>query len=252
MEESYINNAINPNKKNLNFNGNGNIKGIHNDLTNTNQSSENNLSNQDQSNPNTFQGNFILKGSLVNNSFTNNQNPSNNGSISYPNFNQNQNDQNNNFNEQNNQNNLNSNFSFNPQNLNNSNSNEIFLKKKREADSHLNLMDDSANENPKTEEKKKNKGKIARLVVTNVKSSSKKLVAKSRLENEGNENNNFNRQGFLDKLTSNHTIYSVNCPGVNVNNYPLMENKIYGKNLEKEFGNNDNNLNLNEGKFFFI
>ena len=148
------------------------------------------------------------------------------------------------------------------QNENIQNSGNFFLNKKRE----ISENDEEKNyTNLKTEEKSKNKKQIARLIVTRISSSNKKLVPKNRFgNNEGeNETQNFNRHGFLDNLSSTKTIYSVNRPLHDLGNQTDIENKKIYKKLGFELGNNENNvnLNLNEnenekkenfGKIFFL
>ena len=155
--------------------------------------------------------------------------------------------------------NLNQNINYNAQkgifeisqNENNQNSENFLLKNKRE---HADFNDDGENlmnSNQITEEKNGKKNKIKRLVITTI-SSAKKFLAKHRFVQNENENEiqNFNRQGFFSKMNSTHSIYSVNCPNHHLENHVHSENKIVGKNLYREFGNNENkvNLNLNENE----
>lgn len=157
--------------------------------------------------------------------------------------------------------------------LENNKNNNFLLRRKRENENNennknANDCDDSINnksftdnnndkENPKTNEKStKKSNRISRLVVTRVKSSSKKLMSKKRFENFNFEKNqkekNFNGQGFYRKKNSTTSIYSVNCP---LDHFTINgkcdhdNNRLMGKNLQKDFedneNNNENNLNLN-------
>lgn len=213
------------NRQDFKFNGNGINYDFSNQIRgNISQEKYNQDTpfNQDNfSNPST---NYNFKSSLTSNVSQNqNQNPSNNFLF---NFNQNK-----------------------PnilQNQNHQNSENIFLNKKREEPINEDNQKNDLISNPKTEEKSvKKQQRIQRLVVTKIKSSSKKLVSKSRFEQHEIENKNFNRQGFLEKLNSSTSIYSVTCPEHHIKNHTECNKKIIEKNLENEFDNRQNEINLN-------
>lgn len=117
---------------------------------------------------------------------------------------------------------------------------EFFLRKKREnkeANEINNLVKSPENDN----NLKKNHNKIARLVITKIKSNSKNVNSKRNIyyynENKILDDNN-KKRNFIEKINSSHSIYSVNCPGINMNSfdkYGYGKKKNVNQNYESNF-----------------
>ena len=156
-------------------------------------------------------------------------------------------------------------------NKNNENENEnlakffFFLRKKRENSEYNNDLIKGKN-NPEIflnpNEKNKKFKKIARINVTKIKSDSNIVNTKRQFDNynENENENNFQKRNFMDKLNSCQSIFSVNCPqknSTNSNKYGY-KNEINEKNLitipenENEIEKNYEHLNNFKQSNFFI